>query len=281
MVPAAYACTTWGTPSLDLGAAVTAQLERSRLHRARRRRLHAGVCRPLLPPPRRCERRPLRRHRRTPGARPWLTRSPRRDRRADSTTVRGRIAAAAAAVRSRRRPTSRWSWSPRPGRSSDLEILLDLGVHDVGENQHQEAEEKAARAGRSRRDAGTSSARSSPTRPPGSPAYADVVHSVDSVRVAQRLNAGAHAQRPRASTACPGEPRPASPSARHAEASQPAEVDELAARDRDRRRAAAARRDGGRAAWAATPSRRTHGWPRSEPAARRHVPGRDGRSRRA
>lgn len=27
VVPAAYACTTWGTPSLDLGAAVTAQLE--------------------------------------------------------------------------------------------------------------------------------------------------------------------------------------------------------------------------------------------------------------
>jgi copper oxidase (laccase) domain-containing protein len=27
VAPAAYACTTWGTPSLDLGAAVRAQLE--------------------------------------------------------------------------------------------------------------------------------------------------------------------------------------------------------------------------------------------------------------
>jgi len=28
VVPASYACTTWGTPSLDLGAGVEAQLER-------------------------------------------------------------------------------------------------------------------------------------------------------------------------------------------------------------------------------------------------------------
>jgi PLP dependent protein len=74
---------------------------------------------------------------------------------------------------------------------SDIRSLHDLGVRDIGENRHPEAETKALalaglgltwhfigqiqsnKAGRIAR-------------------YADVVHSVDSVRLAQRLNAGAH-----------------------------------------------------------------------------------------
>ncbi|MGH3472756.1 MAG: YggS family pyridoxal phosphate-dependent enzyme [Nocardioidaceae bacterium] len=75
--------------------------------------------------------------------------------------------------------------------ASDLRLLHDLGVRDVGENRHQEAEEKAAEladleftwhfVGQVQSNKATHIA-----------AYADTVHSVDSVRVAQRLNAGAH-----------------------------------------------------------------------------------------
>jgi pyridoxal phosphate enzyme (YggS family) len=74
---------------------------------------------------------------------------------------------------------------------SDLEILIDLGVHDLGENKHQEAEEKAAAlAGRGVRWHFVGRIQSNKATKIA--AYADVVHSVDSVRVAQRLNAGAH-----------------------------------------------------------------------------------------
>ena len=74
---------------------------------------------------------------------------------------------------------------------SDLELLLDLGVTDLGENKHQEAEDKAAAlAGRDMRWHFVGQIQSN--KAPKIAAYADVVHSVDSVRVAQRLNAGAH-----------------------------------------------------------------------------------------
>ena len=74
--------------------------------------------------------------------------------------------------------------------TSDIAILHDLGVRDVGENRHQDAEAKAAelsgldltwhfigqvQSNKAARIAG----------------YADVVHSVDSVKVATRLAAGA------------------------------------------------------------------------------------------
>jgi pyridoxal phosphate enzyme (YggS family) len=74
--------------------------------------------------------------------------------------------------------------------ASDLRILSDLGVRDFGENRHQEAAEKAAnladldvrwhfigqvQSNKASRIAG----------------YAAAVHSVDSVRVARRLDAGA------------------------------------------------------------------------------------------
>jgi pyridoxal phosphate enzyme (YggS family) len=78
--------------------------------------------------------------------------------------------------------------------ASDVALLADLGVRDVGENRHQEAEAKAAEVaglgvdvrwhfiGQIQSNKAARIAR-----------YADVVHSVDSTRVAQRLNAGAHA----------------------------------------------------------------------------------------
>ena len=104
--------------------------------------------------------------------------------------VRSRIAAAAEAAG---RPatdvtlvvvTKTWP-------TEDIRRLLGLGVLDIGENRHPEAEMKAVElvdedctwhfVGQVQSNKATRIA-----------AYADVVHSVDSVRVAQRLNAGAH-----------------------------------------------------------------------------------------
>jgi hypothetical protein len=75
--------------------------------------------------------------------------------------------------------------------TEDIEILHDLGVRDIGENRHQEAERKAlelshldltwhfvgqVQSNKAARIAG----------------YADLVHSVDSAKVARRLHQGAH-----------------------------------------------------------------------------------------
>lgn len=75
--------------------------------------------------------------------------------------------------------------------TADIRRLLRLGVRDVAENRHQEAETKACElaeldlrwhfVGQVQSNKAAHIA-----------AYADVVHSVDSVRVAHRLNAGAH-----------------------------------------------------------------------------------------
>jgi len=76
---------------------------------------------------------------------------------------------------------------------SDIRRLHGLGVHDIGESRHPEAETKALALddlaltwhfiGQIQSNKAARIAR-----------YADVVHSVDSVRLAQRLNAGAHAR---------------------------------------------------------------------------------------
>lgn len=106
--------------------------------------------------------------------------------------VRGRIAAAAESAG--RDPaditlvvvTKTWP-------ESDIRLLHELGVVDVGENRHPEAEDKAValhdlglrwhfigqiQSNKAARIAG----------------YADVVHSIDSTRLAHRLNAGAHSR---------------------------------------------------------------------------------------
>jgi pyridoxal phosphate enzyme (YggS family) len=74
---------------------------------------------------------------------------------------------------------------------SDIATLHDLGVRDIGENRHQEAEAKAAAL----TDLGLTwhfIGQIQSNKAPRIAGYADVVHSVDSVRLAQRLNAGAH-----------------------------------------------------------------------------------------
>lgn len=109
---------------------------------------------------------------------------------------------------------------------SDLEILLDLGVRDLAENKHQEAEEKAAAfADRGVRWHFVGQVQSNKATKIA--AYADVVHSVDSVRVAQRLNAGAHANDRRVDCLIQVSLDPDS-EREHRGGVRPAEIDDLA-----------------------------------------------------
>jgi PLP dependent protein len=74
---------------------------------------------------------------------------------------------------------------------TDIRVLHRLGVRDVGENRHPEAEEKATALA----DLDLTwhfIGQIQSNKAPRIAAYSDVVHSVDSVRLAQRLNAGAH-----------------------------------------------------------------------------------------
>ena len=140
VVPAAWATTRWGTPALDLGAGVRAQLDRAGVATVH----DVGGCT------------------REDDALP----SYRRDGAAASRFAgRGLDAdAMSRRRRDRRRPgQGPATGSPRAcaeaGRdpdevtlvvvtkffpASDVRLLADLGVTDVGENRHQEAEAKAA-----------------------------------------------------------------------------------------------------------------------------------------
>jgi pyridoxal phosphate enzyme (YggS family) len=73
-----------------------------------------------------------------------------------------------------------------------VRLLHSLGVRDLGENRHPEAEDKAAAcADLDLRWHFIGQIQSN--KAPRIARYSDVVHSVDSARVAHRLNAGAHA----------------------------------------------------------------------------------------
>lgn len=74
--------------------------------------------------------------------------------------------------------------------SSDVRLLYDLGVRDFGENRSQEAERKAGElADLSIRWHFVGQVQSN--KAPRIAGYASLVHSVDSARVAGRLNSGA------------------------------------------------------------------------------------------
>lgn len=76
---------------------------------------------------------------------------------------------------------------------SDVRLLHELGVRDVGENRHPEAEDKATEL----RDLGLRwhfIGQIQSNKAGRIAGYADVVHSVDSARLAHRLNAGAHSK---------------------------------------------------------------------------------------
>lgn len=74
---------------------------------------------------------------------------------------------------------------------SDIRLLHELGVSDVGENRHQEAAPKVAElAGLDVRWHFVGQLQSN--KAAAVAGYADAVHSVDSVRVVRRLDSGAH-----------------------------------------------------------------------------------------
>lgn len=77
--------------------------------------------------------------------------------------------------------------------TSDVRLLADLGVADVGENRHQEAQAKAAELSdlglRWHFIGGLQSNKAAAVA-----AYADVVHSVDRAKLVGALDRGAHAR---------------------------------------------------------------------------------------
>ncbi len=92
--------------------------------------------------------------------------------------------------------------------ASDVRLLADLGVTDVGENRHQEAEAKAAECAdldvRWHFIGGLQSNKAAAVA-----AYADVVESVDRAKLVAPLSRGRRRARPRPRRAAPGQPRPA------------------------------------------------------------------------
>ena len=133
---------------------------------------------------------------------------------------------------------------------SDIALLAELGVRDVGENRHQEAEEKATALADLAAEVGLRwhfIGQIQSNKAPRIAHYADVVHSVDSVRVAQRLNAGAHSA-DRTIDALIQVSLDPDPRSAGRGGVAPDDVADVARRDRHGGRAAACRRDGRRPA---------------------------------
>ncbi len=106
------------------------------------------------------------------------------------TAVRGRVDAAASAS-GRAGSTVTIIVVTKTFPVSDLRTLYGLGVRDFGENRHQEAKEKvAALADLELRWHFVGQVQSNKAARIAE--YAAVVHAVDSLRVVQRLNSGAH-----------------------------------------------------------------------------------------
>ena len=139
--PVTRATTSWGTPSLDVGAGVRAQLAREGLEVVDLSRCTMRVARPLLLPARGQALRP------PGGADPEDSVNTRRDEiAAGLDDVRRRIAdAATAAGRGPDDVTLVVVTKFFP--ASDVRLLAELGVTDVGENRHPEAGDKLAECG--------------------------------------------------------------------------------------------------------------------------------------
>ena len=230
VVPDSCAETSWGTPSLDLGAGVARPARRRRRRRPRRRPLHPRVRATSTP---------------TAATAPARAGSPawsgsgadgmsRRDEiEAGLAPVRGRIAAACADAGRDARTRSGWSWSPSSSRP--------------------------ATSGSSPSSASPTSARTATRRPrprpPSAPtstcawhfigglqsnkaaavaSYAAVVESVDRRKLVGPLARGAHAAVPRRSTCC-SRSRSTRPGATGRAGADPGELAELAAAVDERR----------------------------------------------
>jgi pyridoxal phosphate enzyme (YggS family) len=76
--------------------------------------------------------------------------------------------------------------------ATDVDLLVELGVHHIGENRHQEARDKVAQL--RNRDELTIHfiGQLQTNKAAGVAEYADVVHSVDRLRLVDALDRGAH-----------------------------------------------------------------------------------------
>ena len=201
VVPAARSTTSWGTPALDLGAGVLAQLADAGV---------ADVRWSTAAPARTTRGRPTAATAGPPPGSPGSSggrseprrRRPRRSRRGPATD-RGRL--------------------PQAGRdpgevtlvvvtkffpAADVRLLADLGVTHVGENRHQEAVAKAAECA----DLGLTwhfIGGLQSNKAAAVAAYADVVESVDRRQAPRRAAARRPRPRPRPRRPAPGQPRPA------------------------------------------------------------------------
>ena len=188
VVPEARSTTSWGTPALDLGAGVRAQLAAAGIDDVRAvdacTREDAVLL--VLPSRRRCSDRfagVIWSHRMTARA---------DELAANLDVVRRRIAAACAEAG---RPDDDVSLVvvTKIFPASDVRLLADLGVTDVGENRHQEAEDKAAECAdlglRWHFIGGLQSNKAAAVA-----AYADVVESVDRAKLVAPLSRGAHSR---------------------------------------------------------------------------------------
>ena len=118
---------------------------------------------------------------------------------------RGRVRARPAATPTRSRLVVVTKFFP----ASDVRLLADLGVTDVGENRHQEAEDKAAECAdldlRWHFIGGLQSNKAAAVA-----RYADVVESVDRAKLVRGLERGrARARSHAVDVPAPGQPRPA------------------------------------------------------------------------
>ena len=188
VVPEARSTTSWGTPALDLGAGVRAQLAAAGIDDVR----VVDTCTredpslAVLPPRRRRGHSLRRRH-----LEPPVTDDRRDELATNLEAVRRRIAAACDDAG---RPDDvRLVVVTKFFPASDVRILADLGVTDVGENRHQEAEAKAAECAdlglRWHFIGGLQSNKASAVA-----SYADVVESVDRAKLVGGLSRGAHSR---------------------------------------------------------------------------------------
>ena len=129
--------------------------------------------------------------------------------------------------------------------ASDVRLLADLGVTDVGENRHQEAEDKAAECAdlglRWHFIGGLQSNKAAAVA-----AYADVVESVDRAKLVAPLSRGAHSRGHEVDVLLQVSLDP--PGAGHRSGADPDDLADLARSRGGGRHAPAARPDGRRAA---------------------------------
>ena len=96
------------------------------------------------------------------------------------------------------RRRSRSSWSPSSSRPSDVDLLVDLGVDDIGENRDQEASAKVAELAHRDRLRVHFVGQLQSNKAASVAHYADVVQSVDRAKLARALDRAARTgRRPR------------------------------------------------------------------------------------